>query len=277
MHALHLSADWLVQRGWTEANAGNMSVRLDWKDVPRFDEKLGQYPLMHPFPSLDGNLFLVTATKSRARDIPVAPEKNVGLYEIADNGQTAICLWGAGPPTSEFPAHLAVHAMCGKTRPAMNAVLHTHPPNLIAIGHLPDMQLPGALNKALRQMHPKSAFSFRRHIICMASTFPDRTARAGHVQGFAQMQCRAVADARRRVARAQYGDSARSGRDSRKAAMIYLLVLSTGQKPVGPDRRTNNKVAGILGNQGQYLMKFLAIDIGASGGKAVLGNSSGRN
>jgi rhamnulose-1-phosphate aldolase len=79
----------------------------------------------------------------------------MSLVEILPGGNIVMRLWGSGRPTSEFPAHLSIHAMCASERPEIRAVLHTHPPNLVAMSHLPDMQAPGALNNAVRRMHPE--------------------------------------------------------------------------------------------------------------------------
>jgi rhamnulose-1-phosphate aldolase len=227
-------AEWLVRRGWAEANAGNMSLRLEHPSTPLWHGPVEDYPLPMVFPSLDGLHFLVTATRSRARDLPSAPAKTTGLLKIVDEGRSMRILWGAGPPTSEFPAHLAIHAMCLEKRPEMRAVLHTHPPYLIAMSHLPAMQEPCALDNALRKIHPEVSIQIPDGIDIMDYRIP------GSVE--LGLATRDALVNRNLVVWPMHGvvsvaDDIDRALDQveivEKAALIYLLVLSTGQQPIG--------------------------------------------
>jgi rhamnulose-1-phosphate aldolase len=227
-------AEWLVRRGWAEANAGNMSYRLEDPTFPLWQGPVEDFPLPVTFPSLEGQHFLVTATRSRARDLPTNPAKTTGLIKITDDGSSMRILWGAGPPTSEFPAHLAIHAMCLEKRREMRAVLHTHPPNLIAMSHLPDLQDPCALDSALRMMHPEVSILVPDGIAGMEYHIPGTVELGLATRDALEHFSLAVWPMHGVVSLAEDMETALDQVEIiEKAAMIYLLVLATGQKPVG--------------------------------------------
>lgn len=144
----------LADKGWAEANAGNMSVRLDGA-LPNLAKVEERFPLPEKRVDLAGEVFLVSATRSRMRDIPHIPSECMGIVEICEDGSSYKKLWGKAPATSEFPSHLAVHAMCKAEKPYIKAILHTHPPHLIVLSHFTEMQRKGALNDVLKRMHPE--------------------------------------------------------------------------------------------------------------------------
>jgi rhamnulose-1-phosphate aldolase len=227
-------ARWLAERGWAEANAGNMSVRLSEGVDLGNEEPSMEVSLKKQFPELEHRTFLVTSTHSRARDISGDPEGNLGLLKIVDRGDKYLCMWGTAPPTSEFPAHLAVHEMCIDKRPEINAILHTHPPHLIAMSHMPEMQKPGALNRALRAMHPEVGILVPDGIMSIDYRIP------GSVD-LGEATRDALID-RNMVIWPMHGVvSIASDLDIaldqveivEKAAQVYLLVLSGGCEPIG--------------------------------------------
>ena len=227
-------ADWLAKRGWAEANAGNLSVRLDSAHAAERRGNGASYPLDHAFPLLDGIAFLVTATRSRARDVSRDPEKAIGLVQVINKGNAARLKWGAGPPTSEFPAHLAVHAMCIEQRPDMRAILHTHPPYLIAMSHLPELREPGALNRALRKMHPEVGILVPDGVAGMDYRIPGSFELGFATRDALQRANVALWPMHGVVSLAPDLDTALDQVEIiEKAAMIYMLVLTTGQKPLG--------------------------------------------
>ena len=228
-------AKWVAKRGWAEANAGNMSVRMsEGTHLAERTVVILEASLKKPFPTLDSQKFLVTSTGCRARDIPHDPEKNVGLVEIVDRGDKYACRWGAAPPTSEFPAHLAVHEMCMDKRPDMHAILHTHPPNLIAMSHLPEMRSAGALNRALRAMHPEVGILLPDGIMGMDYRIPG-SVELGDATRDALINCNmAVWPMHGVVSLAPDLDMALDQVEIvEKAAQIYMIVLSTGRQPIG--------------------------------------------
>lgn len=147
-------AERLASRGWAEANAGNMSVRLTEPPISMKKVK-EEFHLPEKYSNLAGETFLVTATRSRMRDIPLKPADCLGIVKISADGSNYQKLWGKAPATSEFPSHLAIHSMCKREKPKIGAILHTHPPHLIALSHFPEMQEGDALNNVLKRMHPE--------------------------------------------------------------------------------------------------------------------------
>lgn len=227
----------LAERGWAEANAGNMSVKVDVDDLPQYTQTCCEHRFDNPFPDLAGDWFVVTATKSRARDMERIPSRTIGLMEIMEGGIGSVCHWGTAPPTSEFPAHLSIYSACKEAQPEIKAVLHTHPPNLVALSHLPDMQDPGRINKALRSMHPEVPILVPGGINVMEFCIP----------GSFELGC-ATGDALKthRIAMwpmhgvVSIAEDLEKALDQieiiEKAATIYMLVRSTGQDPVGLSR-----------------------------------------
>jgi len=234
MRSLVRVAQLLAERGWAEANAGNMSVRLERDTVPPIPGPFEEFPLKHSFPEADGRWFFVTATKSRARDVPRIPDQTVGLVEMISGGSALRCHWGAAPPTSEFPAHLSIHSNCVRNRPDMKAVLHTHPPNLIAMSHLAGLQKPGALNEALRKMHPEVGILVPGGVGEMGYRIPG-SLELGIATGDALASCNvAIWPMHGIVSLAADLDSALDQVEIiEKAARIYMLVLAAGHEPVG--------------------------------------------
>jgi rhamnulose-1-phosphate aldolase len=128
--------DWLTQWRWSEASGGNFSIRMD--TLPEAVHNLsGETPKPLPLnvPSLGGAYLLISARNSRARDIALEPEVGVGLFWILQSGEEFTCLWGNNDPTSELLVHLAIHNAQYQSHSNHNAVLHSHPSNLIALTH----------------------------------------------------------------------------------------------------------------------------------------------
>lgn len=98
----------LENRGWSDANAGNCSIRCDQ------------------------NHFLVSATGSRMRDIKSDPKNTLSLIKLYDK-YGFICVWKKTSPTSEIGSHLAIYNAREIAGKSVNAVLHCHPIPLIAL------------------------------------------------------------------------------------------------------------------------------------------------
>lgn len=132
---------WLAKLGWSEASGGNFSTRIS--TLPEAMEDLsGATPQSLPFavPALGGETLLISAAGGRAREFAADPKAGCGIFWILRGGEEFTCLWGNKAPTSELAAHLAIHAMLLEARPTHRAILHTHPTNLIAITHIPELE-----------------------------------------------------------------------------------------------------------------------------------------
>jgi rhamnulose-1-phosphate aldolase len=128
----------LFAKDWAEASAGNLSLRL--KSVPPALRAFSPDPGQLHISSMDmtdlvGDCFLVTASGSRMRDIAAEPEKGLCLIEIVDKQR----FWLVSGPerlSSEWPTHAGLHSLFKENRSGERAVVHCHPPSLIALSHM---------------------------------------------------------------------------------------------------------------------------------------------
>ncbi len=140
----------LADSGWAEANAGNLSYRLD--AAPELTDPQARIP--EPLPSLGSAGILITAAGTRMRGIAADPLPGLCLLAFDREG-SAYRTAGRGMPSSELPAHLAVHAVLAERRPEHRALVHTHPTHLVALSHrYPE---PQSLVALLLRMHSEMA------------------------------------------------------------------------------------------------------------------------
>lgn len=170
----------IYNNGWAEANAGNLSIRID--HINHNFSNSNKYKLPAKFPLLNNKYFLITGTKKRLRDISENPEKNIALIRIANNGTYYECIWGTNPPTSELPAHLMVHEMAVKKRPNMHAVIHTHPTHLIAMSHMKHFSSPKKFAYALESMHPEVKVFIPKGVALLSYLIPGSVELGKHTQ-----------------------------------------------------------------------------------------------
>jgi len=132
----------MYRMGWDERNAGNISLLLDKEDVKK---RLGNGKVLRTFPvkfnakALAGKIFLVTGTGKYFKNVKYAPEENLGIVRISEDGGSAELLWGlsgGGSPTSEFSVHLMCHIARLKANPANRIIMHAHPVNLTAMTYV---------------------------------------------------------------------------------------------------------------------------------------------
>ncbi len=136
------ASSYVWEKGWAARNAGNLSV--DVTDLVKGRPE--QSPTI-PFrgitlTELAGRYFIVKITGFRFRDLAHKPEKGLLLVRISEKADGYHYLWGGeGPdskPTAEFIPHLKIQAFLRRNKRPEKAVLHTHPPHLIALTHLED-------------------------------------------------------------------------------------------------------------------------------------------
>lgn len=163
-HAIALMAEaagYLWQRGWAERNGGNISCDIsEWAD----DRLRNAQPLSEPialgrsYDCLCGAFFLVTGTNKRMRYVASAPLENASVIRIGGDGRSYRIIASAPVrPTSELPAHLAIHdnlRRSGRTR--IRSVLHTHPTELVAMTHNPAFLDKDVLGTLLWSMIPET-------------------------------------------------------------------------------------------------------------------------
>jgi rhamnulose-1-phosphate aldolase len=150
----------LVEKGWAEKNAGNLSVNVS-RFFPAVSEMVARTFIPRPFheASLAGERFLITGTGVRFRDIAKDPSKGCAILQGAKDRNGFHVVWGAGAmgwaPTWEFPRHLMVHGLLKAAGGTDNTVLHTHPTALIAMTHLPSLPKGPAFCERLWGMIPE--------------------------------------------------------------------------------------------------------------------------
>ena len=130
-------AEVLYVKGWAEASAGNMSLRLSV--LPEVIGKLAPDPQRIHEADLDmtdliGDYFLVTGSGSRMRDIANEPEKGLCLIKIIDDRRFWL-IDGSEKLSSEWPTHACLHSLFKENRNGERAVIHCHPLSLIALSH----------------------------------------------------------------------------------------------------------------------------------------------
>jgi rhamnulose-1-phosphate aldolase len=128
----------LYVKGWAEASAGNMSLRLS--SLPQTISKLLPDPQRIHVTTLDmtdliGDYFLVTASGTRMRAIANEPEKGLCLIKILDDRRFWL-IDGSEKLSSEWPTHAGLHALFKEDGNGERAVVHCHPLSLIALSHV---------------------------------------------------------------------------------------------------------------------------------------------
>ena len=108
-------ANELARRGWAEANAGNISVRL------------GEGPIL--------SALLVKRANTRMRDLARSPAEGLCLLRFGAVDRSYSVVPKGTTPSSELPTHVAVHDMLARFRHHDRVVVHTHPTALISLTH----------------------------------------------------------------------------------------------------------------------------------------------
>lgn len=152
-------AGYLWQKGWAERNAGNISINVT-PFIIEEDKKLpalASYELPRPLPELANEIFYVTGTGRRMRDVAKNPLKQGSIVRIAADGKSYDIIAEENiKPTSELPSHLCIHRSFKQKGNGYRLVLHTHPTDLLAMTHIAELNQSEALTKVLWAMHPET-------------------------------------------------------------------------------------------------------------------------
>ena len=146
----------MYNHGWDERNGGNISLLLDEAEVAEYLDMQAIRVLETGFaaPELSGKIFLVTGTGKYFKNVQYAPDVNLGIVRLTENGTKAELLWGftdGGRFTSEFPAHMMSHVARLRVDPENRVVMHCHPANLLAMTYVHDLD-ERAFTRTLWQM-----------------------------------------------------------------------------------------------------------------------------
>jgi rhamnulose-1-phosphate aldolase len=239
--ALEIS-QYLWDKGWAERNAGNLSV-----DVTELISDTGfkgapgdSVPLEFAYPVLGNRYFLVTGTGRRFRDVAGDAAGNTCILRMSEEGKDYCIVWGGGSsldfrPTSEFPTHLRLHEHLRKNKAPEKVVLHTHPPELIVLTHLPEYKDEAALNRALWCIHPEVKYNLPKGVGFVPYALPGSEALAqATAKGFSKGQSVVLWEMHGCVARAKEPMVAFDLIDiAAKAAAMVLQCRSAGHIPTG--------------------------------------------
>ncbi len=154
------TSELLCQRNWAERNAGNISYNIsDFISFSQLKElEYKEFNLNKNYPCLNNAILLITATGSKMRDLRNKPEEN--LVVVAFKEQTDLCYIfnfnnSNNSPTSELPSHLLIHNFLIQNNSNCNAILHTHPTEIIAFSNSPEIENRKDLNDIIFKMHPE--------------------------------------------------------------------------------------------------------------------------
>ncbi|MBM3404554.1 MAG: rhamnulose-1-phosphate aldolase [Bacteroidetes bacterium] len=161
---LATTAGLLWQKGWAEANAGNISVNMTGVELDLESEFIASGHVVSPvaFRSIGNRWFIAKASGKRMRDVAHDPLQNCAVIHVDSKGDGYIGYYHKSVkepliPTSELPSHLAVHDILVKQKSPSRAVVHTHCPELIALTHLRELQSTEAFSKLVWKMIPECA------------------------------------------------------------------------------------------------------------------------
>jgi rhamnulose-1-phosphate aldolase len=149
----------LHQKGWAEKNAGNFTIR-----IPNFPQNLFSHfsretiDLETRFPLLEHQVFLVKAKGVCFRNLADDPTIGTGLLLVSNQGSAYQYLSlqernTRFQPTSELLSHLLLQEYLVSQKPAVSALLHSHPLELIIFSHLMKNKSESELNQILQNMH----------------------------------------------------------------------------------------------------------------------------
>ncbi len=130
-------------RGWDEANGGNISYILTDEEAAELEYTPGtgrKITLVEGIPDgVRGKYILVTATMSYFRELRDDLDHLIGIVYIPEEGddyEVVRGLEGNSRPSSEFGSHLGVHAVRLAADPEQRVVMHNHATHVLAMQHV---------------------------------------------------------------------------------------------------------------------------------------------
>ena len=153
-------ASHLAQMGWSEANAGNISVLLPRELSFEESDNPKSYTLLEPVVELAGKTILVTASGSRFRRMKRDIDTQIIPITISQYGTTATWPAEYPNPTSEIATHILVHSLSPEANWNESAIVHTHSTKMLALS---SCDMPGEmLKEAVNRAHPEITSLMRK-------------------------------------------------------------------------------------------------------------------
>ena len=154
-------------QGWHERNGGNLTYRMKAEEAESCAHLFTSSPRHMELPidasAIASEYFITTGSGRYMRNVPLAPEKNIGIIKIDSDGKGYDILWGledGAKPTSELPSHLLNHiSRMSVTDGRCRVIYHAHPANITALSYTiePDAK---TLSRILWQSETECAVVF---------------------------------------------------------------------------------------------------------------------
>lgn len=146
----------LSERGWAEAGSGNISLLIDANQLENIHYK-------HILKNIGTDTFeteinldklanfgmFITNSGSRMRNLDKFPEESISLLKFFKNNQF-ISIIGNKNITSEWESHLGLYNEFLIKNIKRKAVIHIHPPDIIAFTHI--LKDEKRINSILKEM-----------------------------------------------------------------------------------------------------------------------------
>ncbi|PLX00542.1 MAG: rhamnulose-1-phosphate aldolase [Marinilabiliales bacterium] len=230
------TAKHLWEKGWAERNGGNISrvIPKSISQTPLACTK-ERIPLDEPLPGLANRIVLMTGTGTRMRDVAKNPQDNISIVAISEEGKEYMLLSSDIPPTSELPSHLRIHNFLQLNRKNHNAIVHSHPTNVVAMSHLKNFRDSRHFCNTLWKMIPETYVFLPRGIAVLPYLMPGSSKVAdASVNAFSQGPDVIIWAKHGAFAIAPDTNDAFDKIDLiEKSASIYLAAKSTGEEPEG--------------------------------------------
>ena len=152
----------LAHMGWSEANAGNISVLLPRGTEIELGDNPRAYHFTEPVRSLAGRTMLITAAGSRFRRMEADRETQIVPVSVTEFGTAALWPSTYPAPTSEVGTHVQVLALAPDRGWDSASIVHTHSTGMLALSSsdIPDEMLGEAVERA----HPEVTILMRKGI-----------------------------------------------------------------------------------------------------------------
>jgi rhamnulose-1-phosphate aldolase len=153
-------AGYLWDKGWAERNGGNITVNI----TEHVDDAIRALPPLSPamaigtvLPHIKGCYFYCKGNGKRMRDLARRPMDNGSVIRILDDGASYVIVADQPVrPTSELPSHLALHDYLIGSGSNYKACLHTHPIEMVAMSHNPNLLGKDVMGHLLWSMIPET-------------------------------------------------------------------------------------------------------------------------
>lgn len=252
MRAAMRLADDAWHKGWHERNGGNLSYRIKHEELVAIEHELRPPVKWHGLktgvPELAGEYLLLSGQGKYMRNISQAPEENLGIIRLDENGACWGLVWGlenGGRPSSELPSHLLNQAT-KKTHGQERVIYHAHPDNIIALSFV--LPLDGRVfTRELWSMMPECVMVFPQGIALLPWMIPGSQDIA-QASSLLMREYNVVLWAQHGLfcAGVNFDETFGLMETVEKAASILVKVLAMGGKEQGPSKNDIRRLAASL-------------------------------